>query len=172
MKQKTIKTLNYILFSICIFMSSNFYVIKEITGLFWIFIAAYVLINIFPAFMLPRTKRLKNCAKGNALLIEFLGSTALCIILFILSFTTLLPFDNIFGNIKIWVVNMLFVILFETTVFWNGMLRVFFSSEHIGTKIGVKALICGLIPIVQIFVLNIIIKTIDDEIKTENNNVF
>lgn len=168
MKNKTSNTITYVIFSFLLFLASNFYVIKEVFRFFWIFIVLYVAVNIFPVFVLPRTKRLKTCAKGNALLIEFLGSTALSVVLFILSFTKLLPTENIFQNTKLWVANTLIAILFEATVFWNGMLRIFFSSEQLGVKIRVKALVCGLIPIVHLVVLRQMLKTVADEIKVEN----
>jgi triacylglycerol lipase len=167
MNKEIAKAINYILFSVCIFIASNFYFFKEITGLFWLFIVGYLLINIFPLLILPKEKRIAACAKGNGLLIEFLGSTALSVVLFILSFTSLLPIENMFSNTKLWVVNTLIAILFEAPVFWNGLLRVFFSSKCLGLKTGVKALICGLIPVVNIFVLRPIIKTVADEIEAE-----
>lgn len=163
--------MNYILFSLINFMASNFFVIKEYLNLFWIFLPLYIVANIFPAFVLPRTKRLKNCAKGKALLIEFLGSTALSIILFILSFTNLLPVDNIFQNPKLWIANTLIAIILEAVVFWNGMLRIFFSSEQLGVKTRVIAVICGMIPVVNLFVLGKMIKIVSDEIKTENQKI-
>ncbi|MBO5033489.1 MAG: triacylglycerol lipase [Lachnospiraceae bacterium] len=171
MKNKLINTLNYTLFSLLIFTASNFFIFKERMPYFWIFIILYVIINIFPVFVLPETKRLKTCARGNGLLIEFLGSTALSVLLFLLSFTKLLPVDNIFQNPKLWVVNTLIAILFEATVFWNGMLRVFFSSEQLGVTIRVKALVCGMIPIVHLIVLGQIIKIAAYEIEFENQKL-
>lgn len=40
------------------------------------------------------------------------------------------------------------------------MLRVFFSSEQLGVSIRTKALIFGMIPIVHLFMLGLIIKTV------------
>lgn len=171
MKNKLINTLNYALFSLLVFMASNFFIFKEQIPYFWFFIILYAAINIFPVFVLPETKRLKTCAKGNGLLIEFLGSAALSVLLFILSFTKLLSIDNIFQNPKLWIVNTLIAILFEATVFWNGMLRVFFSSEQLGVSIRIKALVCGLIPIVHLIVLRLIIKTVAYEIAFENQKI-
>ncbi len=118
--------MSYILFSLIYFVVSNFLVFQKCSGLFLIFLPFYIAGNFCPVFSLPCTKRLKNCAKGNALLIEFLGSAALSIALFILSFTTLLPLDNIFKDPKLWIINTLIAIVLEAVVFWNGMLRIFF----------------------------------------------
>lgn len=171
MKNKYLNPISYILYSLIIFAASNFYVLKESISFFGIFIFLYIVINFFPILVLPKTFRLKNCAMGNGLLIEFLVSTALSVILFILSFTKLLSVDNMFQNPKLWIVNTLIAILFEATVFWNGMLRVFFSSEQLGINIRVKALICGMIPIVHLFVLGLIIKTVAREVDFENQKI-
>lgn len=171
MKNKYLNTICYILDSLIIFAASNFYVLKENLRLYGIFICLYILVNLFPILILPKTRRLKICATGNGLLIEFLGSTALSVILFILSFTKLLAVDNIFENPKLWIVNTLIAILFEATVFWNGMLRVFFSSEQLGVSIRVKAIICGMIPIVHLFVLGLIIKTVAQEVDFEHQKI-
>ncbi len=68
----------------------QFFVIRHVTYLYWIFLLLYTAVNIMPAFVLPRTKRLKTCASGNALLTEFLDSCVLSVALFVLSFTGLL----------------------------------------------------------------------------------
>ncbi|MDE6911518.1 MAG: triacylglycerol lipase [Lachnospiraceae bacterium] len=120
---------------------------------------------------MPRTKRLKNCAKGKALLIAFLGSTALSFVLFILGFTGFLSVDTIFENPRLWILNTLFAILLEAIVFWNGMLRIFFSSEQLGIKTRVIAVICGMIPIVHLIVLGRMIQIVSDEIETENRKM-
>jgi len=171
MNTKLAKAINTILYSLILFIASNFFVIKNMTGLYWIFLLLYVMINIFPTFTLPRTKRLKACAKGNALLMEFLGSAALSIVLFLLSFTTLLAVENMFLNPKLWIMNTLLAILLEAVVFWNGMLRIFFSSEQLGIKTRVVAVICGMIPIVHLFVLGKMIRIVSDEIALENQKI-
>ncbi|MDE7321937.1 MAG: triacylglycerol lipase [Lachnospiraceae bacterium] len=163
--------MSYILFSLIHFMASNFIIIRECSSLFWIFLPLYIVGNFFPTFRLPHTQRLKNCAKGKALLIEFLGSTALSLALFILSFTGILSIDTIFENPKLWIINTLSAIILEAIVFWNGMLRIFFSSEQLGIKMRVIAVICGMIPIVHLIVLGWMIQIVSDEIITENRKI-
>lgn len=84
---------------------------------------------------------------------EFLGSTVLSVLLFILGFTRLLTVENIFENPRLWIINTLLAIVLEAIVFWNGMLRIFFSSEQLGIKTRVIAVVCGMIPVVHLFVL-------------------
>ena len=140
---KLICTITYIVFSLLIFMASNFWILKEVVGYAGVFILFFLIINCFPLLSLPATKHLRTCAKGNALLIEFLGSSALSIILFILGFTNQLPIDNIFAAPKLWIINTILSIILEAIVFWNGMLRIFFSSKQLGIKISIVALFLG-----------------------------
>ncbi|MDE7417953.1 MAG: triacylglycerol lipase [Lachnospiraceae bacterium] len=171
MNSKLVKAINCIIYSCILFIASNFFVIKGRTSLYLILFPLYAAVNVFPTFVLPRTKRLKTCAKGNALLTEFLGSAALSVILFVLSFTDLLSVENIFQNPKLWIVNTLLAIMLESVVFWNGMLRVFFSSEQLGIKTRVTAVVCGMIPVVHLFVLGKMIRIVSDEITLENQKI-
>lgn len=171
MNNKLIKAINDILYALILFIASNFFVIRSRTGLYWIFLLLYIAVNLFPTFVLPRTKRLKTCARGNALLTEFLGSAALSVVLFVLSFTDLLAIENMFQNSKLWIINTLLAILLEAVVFWNGMLRIFFASEQLGIKTRVIAVICGMIPVVHLFVLGKMIRLVSDEITLENQKV-
>ncbi len=171
MNNKFANAINETIFALILFMAANFFVLKTITGLYWIFLPLYVVVNLFPTIARPRTRRLRTCAKGNALLREFLGSSALSVLLFILSFTRLLPIENMFSSPKCWVINTLLAILLEAIVFWNGMLRIFFSSEQLGIRTRVIAIICGMIPIVHLFVLGKMIRLVSDEITLENQKL-
>lgn len=171
MKDKIINCLNYTLFSLLLFAASNFYIFKDLISWSWIFLILYVAVNLVPVFVLPQTKRLKTCARGNGLLIEFLGSAALSVALFVLSFTRLLPVENIFQNPKPWIISTVIAIILEAVVFWNGMLRVFFSSEQLGIKIRVIALVCGMIPVANLIMLRRIIKTAACEVTFENQKI-
>lgn len=171
MNNKLVSTLNCLVYSLIIFMASNFFVIKNVTSLYWIFLLLYIIVNIFPTFVLPRTRRLKTCARGNALLMEFLGSAVLSVLLFILGFTRLLTVENMFQNPRLWIINTLLAIVLEAVVFWNGMLRIFFSSEQLGIKTRVIAVVCGMIPVVHLFVLGKMIRLVSGEITLENQKL-
>lgn len=171
MRSRYINAVCYVLFSIIIFMAANFYVFKEYVPYYGLFIVIYILINFFPVIALPETFRLKMCAKGNGLLIEFAGSTVLSVFLFIISFTGYFSNNNIFSNPKVWIINTIIAFVFEAVIFWNGMLRVFFSSQQLGMKIRVIALVCGMIPIVNVFVLALIIRKVALEVELENHKI-
>ncbi len=171
MHNKFLYILNCVLYALIIFIASNFLFVKKMTSLYWVFLLLYAAVNFFPTWILPRTKRLKTCARGNALLLEFLCSAVLSVILFFLSFTRLPAAADIFQNPKFWIVNTLSAIALEAVVFWNGMLRIFFSSKQLGVKMRVTAVVCGMIPIVHLFVLGKMIRLVSDEITLENQKI-
>lgn len=171
MDNTPVKVINCTLCSLILFIASNFFVIKHVTSLYWIFLLLYTAVNLFPTAALPRTKQLKTCARGNALLMEFLGSSVLSVLFFLLSFTSLPAVENMFQNPRLWIINTLLAIILEAVVFWNGMLRIFFSSKQLGIRTRVIAVVCGLIPIVHLFVLGKMIRIVSDEITLENQKL-
>lgn len=159
--KKFARVLNYACFGIVIFAASNFYALCQNIGVIVLLWAAYIFINIAPVFVLPKPKRLRACARGNALLIEFLLSTACSV-----SFFVHLLIEK--TDLKIILVNTLFAILLEAIVFWNGIIRVYMCSGQLGIKIRVIGLVCGLIPIANLIALGLIIRTVSKEIAYEN----
>lgn len=59
------------------------------------------------------------------------------------------------------------------TVFWNGMLSVYFSSVQLGIKYRIRGIICGFIPIAHLIMLIFIMKVVGKEVKfeTEKNKI-
>ncbi|MDE6914732.1 MAG: triacylglycerol lipase, partial [Lachnospiraceae bacterium] len=160
--KKFARMFQYVCFGILLFAASNFYALCQTIGFIVLLLGVYVFINIAPLFLLPKTKRLKACARGNALLIEFLISTALSVGFFIRSLLIEAP------ELKLILINTLFAILLEAIVFWNGIIRVYIRSKQLGIKIRVIGIVCGLIPIAQLVALGLIIKTVSEEITFEN----
>lgn len=162
--KKIARAFQYVCCGIIVFAASNCYALCQSIGYIALFLGAYIVINIAPVFVLPRTKRLRACARGNALLIEFLISTALSVAFFIQSLT-----DS--PDLKEILVNTLFAVLLEALIFWNGIIRVYLRSQQLGIKIRVIGLVCGMIPIAQLVALGLIIRTVSREIAFENRRV-
>lgn len=161
--KKIARILNYVCCGAIIFAAANFYALCQREWVPIIF-AAYIFINIVPVFVLPKTKRLRACARGNALLMEFLISAALSVIFFVRSLAHASDFKCI-------IINTFFAILLEAVVFWNGIIRVYTRSRQLGIKIRVIGIVCGMIPIAHLFALGMIIKTVSREIAYENRRV-
>ena len=73
--------------------------------------------------------------------------------------------------IGMWIGNALFVILIESVLFWNGMIRIFVTSEQLAIKWRVIAVLCGLIPIVHLIVLGMMLSIVSREVKEENQKL-
>lgn len=133
----------------------------------------FLWLNISPSHANKKleTKRLKRCANGRELLIMFLISTVISIIYCIVGFFGTYVIAGIKDDYKLWLLNILVIVLVENTVFWNGIIRVYLTSEQLGFRIRVWGLICGMIPIAHLIVLGIIIKTTGREVKVENDKI-
>ncbi len=162
--KRNARVLNYICCGGIVFAASNFYVLCQGMAATVLLLAVYFMVNIMPVLILPKTKRLKACARGNALLIEFLISTALSVSLFFWSLVNV-PYW------KIILANTLIAIVLEAIVFWNGIIRVYLRSLQLGIKIRVIGVVCGLIPVAQLVALGMIIQTVSREIAYENRRI-
>ncbi len=140
-------------------------VILLILWFFWI--------NISPSHANRKleTKRLRRCGNGCELLIMFVASTAVNVIYCIAGFCGVYGIAGLKEDYKLWLLNILIIVLVENTVFWNGIIRVYLTSEQLGIRLRLKGLICGMIPIVHLIVLGVIIKTTSDEVKAENDKI-
>ena len=162
--EKITKAINNICFGAILFIASNFYVFRDYVLFTALLLTAYVLINIFPTVVLPKTRRLRACARGNALLIEFLISTVFSVAYFVASIIQGAAIKDI-------LINTLFAILLEAIVFWNGIIHVYVSSGQLGIKIRLIGIVCGLIPIANLVALGMIIKTVEREIAFESRRI-
>lgn len=174
MKQKILKGINFICYTLVLFFISNIRVLGEIlqfpAGIWALGILLYIWIHIFPLFfpLLPETRRLKNCAAGCELLVLFLASTVLSIGFFFLGCFGGLPVGTPAASPRLWLVNSLLAVVLEAAVFWNGIIRVYLTSEQLGIRIRVIGAVVGMIPVAHLIALGIIIKTVSREVSFEN----
>ncbi len=164
------RILTRIIYSVIVFLTANIYslyIIKE----YWYFVAVltvcFVLINIFPAFHNRKcpAMRLRICGDGCELLIIFLISSFLSATYFIV--TAYRTFPD-FGLISI---QLLAVIIVEAIVFWNGIIRVYCTSMQLGIKWRFIGIICGWLPVVNLFVLMKIIRVASRETDFESEKI-
>lgn len=145
----------------------------EITFLIPIFILFFIFMNIVPSAsnMKLQTRRLRICGNGCELLILFLSSTTVNIIYSILGFAGVFSPGSVVSNPKTWLLNTLVTVLIENIVFWNGIIRVYITSEQLGIRWRVIGILCGWIPIAHLIALGIIIQTVSKEVSFENDKI-
>lgn len=131
-----------------------------------------VCINFFPTFRIKKlsTTRNKILEDGIALLQIFLSTTILEIFYCAAMLFVVLSFDNNTGLTYplVWVKHFILVFLTEFILFWNGMIRVYLTSVQLGVKWRVIGALCGMIPLVHIYVLCRMIRITDKEVMYEN----
>lgn len=162
--------------SFMIFILANFYSLNKNTNLeplIFILIIGFIFINFIPSLVNRKleTRRLKICGDGCELLILFSITTFFTTVYSVLGFFGISEVGSIIDSPEIWIINTIIAIIIESIIFWNGIIRVYLTSVQLGIRIRVIGIICGWIPIVNIIVLSIIIKTVSKEVVFENNRI-
>ena len=70
-----------------------------------------------------------------------------------------------------WTGHILLNVLIENIIFWNGIVRIYITTNQLGMKYRVIGALCGMIPIVHLIVLGILIRISDKEVKFENEKI-
>lgn len=135
----------------------------------------YILIlymNFYPTLTVRKvsTTRNKVLEDGIALLQIFLATTAIEIVCCIVMLVIGLPAgeDLTFSHAFFWLRQFGIAFLIELILFWNGILRVYLTSVQLGIKWRIIGAVCGLIPVVHLYVLCRIIRITRNEVIYEN----
>lgn len=170
-------------FNACIiFLVGNSPTLSKITGsgtYLWFAVAWLLVICVIPNFfhLSLQTGKLQNSAGGCELLRLFLLSTTASVVYSIIGFMGRLPLSaggclaGITESPLMWLSNSLTIFLVELVVFWDGMIRIYITSEQLGVKWRVAGALCGMIPIVDLVVLGILIRTVEKEVAFENEKL-
>ena len=177
------KTVEYILGSIIGILAANYMLLRVISDLLpavlhpfiWAAPWLFLLLNLYPAlpFCRPVSYRLGVCNRGCNLLIIFIITTLINILLAIVIACRWIPCLEALmpGTVVYWLLHILVVLGAEIILFWNGMLRVYLSSQQLGIRLRIIGIICGFIPIANIIVLFWIIRTASQEVRFENQKL-
>lgn len=117
-------------------------------------------------------KRVRICNFGRIMLKIFCWSTVVLSLYLLFGFLGCYHkwFDGPYGITKqmvYWLVRLGIVILMESAIFWTGIITVYLTSEQLGIRWRVLGIVCGWIPIANLIMLHIIIKTVGAEVKME-----
>lgn len=168
------------IFSVFIFITSNIYLlyhvyqsslgiaVLSIIGLFTLlFTFVPTLVN-----KKKQRKRLQMCYNSCIQLTSFLisciysGIYNLYLILFGVPFHPELHVSPLFV-----LLHVIIVICIEALVFWVGIIRLYLSSTQIRIKWRVIGAVCGMIPVVHLFVLFHMLKLAFREVRFENAKI-
>ncbi len=118
-----------------------------------------------------RSKRLRICADGCEQLKLFSLSTLITLGFSIFGIFTLHSRYEIKEFLMVLFLHILVATIVEALVFWNGIIRVYLTSEQLGIKLRVIGILCGWIPCIHLVTLGIIMNTVSREIKVENDKL-
>ena len=131
----------------------------------------FLWINIVPKAQVEPTKTLRTLSNGCALLKLFLISVTITVIFQIYytvwSFKIAIPIEGSGVTVYSWLLGVGLAVLYESVLFWSGMIRVYLSSVQLGIKHRVLAALCGWIPGLNIYYLSKIISITSQEVETE-----
>lgn len=134
----------------------------------------FLVINLLPSFVNRKllSKRLRTCGDGCELLTLFVISATITVIYSVTGFFGVYQaVGSITDNPSVWIVNILLSVLIEAVVFWNGIIRVYITSEQLGIRWRVIGIICGWIPVAHLVILGIILHTVSKEISFEDKKL-
>lgn len=160
-----------------IFMLANSYSMIQgdaVSGIVLLgLIPVFVWMNIVPALSNRKllAKRLRTSANGCVLLRIFLISTAMSVVYSLVGWTGHLFCGSLIEEPVLWIINTLIIILVESVVFWNGIIRIYVSSVQLGIRWRVLGIVCGWIPVVHLIVLGKLLQIVGKEIKSEQDKL-
>lgn len=137
----------------------------------------FVCVNVLPTTEKHQTRRLYFLASGCELLQMFSLSTVLSIFLHTVfgyrAFLQILPWQEGESALLLakWIGCVIFTVLFESILFWNGMIRVYLTSVQLGIKHRVLAALLGFVPIVNVWYLVKIIQICAVEVVEETEKI-
>lgn len=153
---------------IIITLLAQFPFIHEWMGTGWgsfIFLAiSFIAINIFPNLVKQKifNSRLRILAGGHELLVLFSISTAANVVIGI---TTLMATRY---EASVYLADTFTIFAVEFVLFWNGITRIFITSEQLMVKWRVISVLLGWVPILHLWILKKILQITHDEVVFEN----
>ena len=154
-----------VFYFICMsFLLNSYMVIKTYPLAAVIIIPLFLILNIFPG---SRTKgikrfRLRTLNHGVLMLTVFVASLIPSVLWHMALAYQTLPFNYMD---LIW--SVVYCIVASAILFWNGILCVYTTSTQMGIKWRLLGILCGMIPILNLIILNKIITVTADEVEYE-----
>ncbi len=115
----------------------------------------FLFINIFPRLTVRTTCGSRNqILEDGAALLQLFLATTITAALFIILYSLCAPP----AGSGLWygagrLISLLVLVLMETVLFWNGIIRVYTTSVQLGVKWRIIGIVCGFIPFVHIWAL-------------------
>jgi len=117
-------------------------------------------------------KRLKVCQTGCVLLCIFCFALVCQIIYFVAGLLGKIGSHTGWsGNASFWLAYIVLAVIVDSIIFWIGIVLVYLTSVQLGIKWRVLGIACGWVPVVNLLMLQRIIKLCNQEIRVEKNKI-
>ena len=173
-----LEILYFLLFEACAFLFANIVILPISAWFVLLLIPVFAFFSALPVFPPKASKihsaRLRNTQGGTMLLKVFLVSMVMILAFNIPAMMGKFESYDIpaIGDAPwTWTGHILVVVLVENLLFWNGMIRLYITTNQLGFKYRLIGALCGMIPIVNLIVLGIMIRIADKEVKVENEKI-
>lgn len=170
MKNKAVPVLSRIIYIILGFLSSSSLLIfSEFDRQIPVLACAigFAIINLPVLFQKSKGSiRLRICYHGATCLLTFAFSCLLSVL-----FHLVMMFFYIPDNWEYFAFSAIICTIQLSVTFWNGIISVYLTSVQLGIRHRVVGLLCGLIPIANLFALTTIIKTAFAEVSFEAEKI-
>ena len=129
--------------------------------------AAFLWVNIWPLFGPWPTERVRQLSYGCELLTLFWISAAIDLVLVPVVTPAFFGDHPESTETFLWLIWLLFLVVMEAAVYWNGMIRVCVFSRRLERRQKIRTALVGWIPIFNIWYLRRIIRMVSDEAALE-----
>ena len=124
------------------------------------------------------TKRIQTLSDGYELLLYFLVSVTPTTVLQLVY--TCVTFQNLFSGkvesviqtLMFWMLEILIAVVYESVVFWSGMIRLYVASVQLGLKHRVLGAVCGWILGLNIYYLVKMLRIVKTEMEQETEKFY
>lgn len=137
---------------------------RQNPGLIPLLLALFLFVNIGASLSRKYypSRRVRLCGHGVGCLKMFAVSAIVSVLYHVWLIFRLAPDERI-----LWVWSAAVCIMAEAVIFWNGMISVYLSSVQLGIHHRWVGLLCGMIPVANLFLLARIIKIVGGEVDFE-----
>ncbi|MCH5195768.1 MAG: alpha/beta hydrolase [Oscillospiraceae bacterium] len=170
MKKYIVRVLNILLISAAVnapFIVSGLPTVVKIAA--GVLLGVYFLLfNILPTFEKYPTFRLRILGDGAELILFFFIT---CIVSVPFAVISIVELVNGADDYVKYIVQFAVLVIAETVIFWNGIIRVYFTSVQLGIRLRVLGIVFGMIFPVNLVMLMIIYLTTHGECKFESGKI-
>ena len=154
------KVINSIANSLLLLFTMNIFLIlskTEFEGMYIYIIAGVIFaaVNIIPVWSVGRENYEAGIFKSREMLLQLVITSNVNILIILIDFA-IMYVNNSF-NLVNFLINVILIIVAESIIFWNGLIRMFRIADEIGEKWCLAAIFTGMLPFINIFVIGNII---------------